>query len=175
MRCLVVAERVRTLMRALGTAAEAPGRVDFTGGATAVLEGWRASTVDVDLKLVPEADALFRALPRLKEELDLNLELVAPSDFIPEVAAWEDRSRFIPQEGPLSFHHYDDYGQALAKIERGHERDLADIRAMLERGLVDREKLLAFFGSIEPRLYRFPAIDPPSFRAAVLRALNLGR
>jgi hypothetical protein len=42
---------------------------------------------------------------------------------------------------------------------------------MLERGLVEREKLRAFFASIEPRLYRFPAIDPPSFRAAVERAL----
>ena len=171
MRRPVDAERVHRFMRALSAAAETPTRVYFTGGATAVLEGWRESTVDVDLKLVPETDALFRALPRLKEELELNLELVAPSDFIPEIAGWETRSRFIAQEGKVSFHHYDDYGQALAKIERGHERDLADVRAMLERGLVEREKLRAFFASIEPRLYRFPAIDPPSFRAAVERAL----
>ena len=171
MRRPVDAERVHRFMRALSAAAETPTRVYFTGGATAVLEGWRESTVDVDLKLVPETDALFRALPRLKEELELNLELVAPSDFIPEIAGWESRSRFIAQEGKVSFHHYDDYGQALAKIERGHERDLADVRAMLERGLVEREKLRAFFASIEPRLYRFPAIDPPSFRAAVERAL----
>jgi len=171
MRRPVDAERVHRFMRALSAAAETPTRVYFTGGATAVLEGWRESTVDVDLKLVPETDALFRALPRLKEELELNLELVAPSDFIPEIAGWESRSRFIAQEGKVSFHHYDDYSQALAKIERGHERDLADVRAMLERGLVEREKLRAFFASIEPRLYRFPAIDPPSFRAAVERAL----
>jgi len=171
MRRPVDAERVHRFMRALSAAAETPTRVYFTGGATAVLEGWRESTVDVDLKLVPETDALFRALPRLKEELELNLELVAPSDFIPEIAGWESRSRFIAQEGKVSFHHYDDYGQALAKIERGHERDLADVRAMLERGLVEREKLRAFFASIEPRLYRFPAIDPPSFRAAVERAV----
>ena len=171
MRRPVDAERVHRFMRALSAAAEAPTRVYFTGGATAVLDGWRESTVDVDLKLVPETDALFRALPRLKEELELNLELVAPSDFIPEIAGWETRSRFIAQEGKVSFHHYDDYGQALAKIERGHERDLADVRAMLERGLVEREKLRAFFASIEPHLYRFPAIDPPSFRAAVERAL----
>ena len=44
------------------------------GGATAVLHGWRASTIDVDLKLVPDDDALLRALPRLKEELHVNLE-----------------------------------------------------------------------------------------------------
>jgi hypothetical protein len=36
------------------------------GGATAILFGWRASTVDVDLCVVPERDAVFRAIPDLK-------------------------------------------------------------------------------------------------------------
>jgi hypothetical protein len=171
MRHPVDAKRVREFMRALGRGADTPARVYLTGGATAVLEGWRESTVDIDLKLVPETDALFRALPRLKDELAMNLELASPSDFIPEIPGWEDRSRFIAQEGRLFFHHYDDYGQALAKIERGHDRDLADVSAMIERGLVDPGKLRAFFAAIEPQLYRFPAIDPRSFRAAVERAL----
>jgi len=167
MRRPVDAERVHRFMRALSAAAETPTRVYFTGGATAVLEGWRESTVDVDLKLVPETDALFRALPRLKEELELNLELVAPSDFIPEIAGWESRSRFIAQEGKVSFHHYDDYGQALAKIERGHAQDREDVREMLARGLVERAELLRRFEEISPALYRFPAIDPASFRRAL--------
>ena len=157
-------------MRALGREAEEPARVYFTGGATAVLEGWRASTVDVDLRVVPESDALYRAFPRLKEELEMNIELVAPSDFIPELPGWRDRSPFITQEGSLAFHHYDAYSQALAKIERGHERDEADVRAMIDRGLVDRGRLRELFAAIEPALGRFPAIDPPSFRAAVERA-----
>ncbi len=38
---------------------------------------------------------------------------------------------------------------------------------MLARGLVAREELAAYFQRIEPDLYRFPALDPPSFRAAV--------
>jgi uncharacterized nucleotidyltransferase DUF6036 len=172
MRRAVDAARVYELMRALGAAADAPGRVYFTGGATAVLEGWRESTVDVDLKIVPDTDALFRALPRLKEELEINLELVVPSDFIPELPGWEGRCRFITREGGLSFYHYDPYGQALAKIERGHERDLADVRAMMEGGLVERDRLWTLFESIEPQLYRFPAIDPKSFRVAVERAVG---
>jgi hypothetical protein len=159
-------------MRSLGAAADARARVYFTGGATAVLHGWRDSTVDVDLKCVPETDALFRALPRLKEELEINLELAAPSDFIPEVPGWEERSPFIAAEGLLSFHHYDPYAQALAKIERGHERDLLDVRAMLERGLVERATLLALHAAVEPQLYRYPAVDPPTFRAAVQRAVR---
>jgi len=166
----VDAERVREFMRALGREAREPARVYFTGGATAVLEGWRASTVDVDLRVVPESDALYRAFPRLKEDMEINIEILAPSDFIPELPGWQERCPFIAQEGPLSFHHYDTYSQALAKIERGHERDEVDVRAMIERGLVDRARLRTLFAAIEPALHRFPAIDPPSFRAAVERA-----
>ena len=49
MRRLAEDTRIRRLMQALGAAANAETRVYFTGGATAVLEGWRATTVDVDL------------------------------------------------------------------------------------------------------------------------------
>jgi hypothetical protein len=38
---------------------------------------------------------------------------------------------------------------------------------MLDDDLVDPKQLLALFERIEPELYRFPAIDPPSFRRAV--------
>jgi hypothetical protein len=61
MRTLVDAGRIRELMRAMGRAARRPARVYLTGGATAVLHGWRPSTIDVDLKLVPDDDALLRA------------------------------------------------------------------------------------------------------------------
>ena len=60
-------------------------RVYLTGGACAVLQGWRDSTLDVDLKLVPDSDALLQAIPRLKESLEINVELAAPDQFIPEV------------------------------------------------------------------------------------------
>lgn len=69
-------------MEALGVAAPANGRAYFAGGETAVLMGWRGSTIDVDLKFVPEQDAVFRAIRDLKEKLRINVELAALSDFI---------------------------------------------------------------------------------------------
>ena len=60
----------------------------------------------------------------------------------------------------------------LSKIERGFERDLSDVREMIARGLIDREKALELFEAIEPELQRYPAIDPASFRTAVLAALR---
>jgi uncharacterized nucleotidyltransferase DUF6036 len=170
-RRLADAERIRALMRALGREATSPGHVFLAGGATAVLLGWRETTVDVDLKLVPEQDSVLRAIPALKESLDLNIELATPDDFIPVPDAWRDRSPFIAQEGRLTFHHFDLASQALAKIERGHARDLVDLREMLSRGLVDRKRLREDFRAIEPRLYKYPALDPRAFREALDAAL----
>lgn len=167
MRELADADRIRRFMRALAARAAARSHVYFTGGATAVLFGWRASTIDVDIKIVPELDALFRAIPELKERLQINVELASPVDFIPVRDGWEDRSPFIASEGSLTFHHFDLCAQALSKLERGHAQDVEDVREMLRRGLVTPEALRREFTAIEPRLYRYPAVDPPSFRAAV--------
>jgi len=173
MRRPVDADRVRRFMRSLGEAsghAGGPGenvRIFLTGGATAVLLGFRASTIDIDLEVEPDSDQVWREVPRLKEELEINVEPASPTDFIPELPGWRERSAFIAREGRLSFFHYDLYAQALAKIERGHEQDIADVGEMLARGLIDRAAVLRYFEQIEPALYRYPAIDPPSFRRAV--------
>lgn len=167
MRQLADAERIRRFMRALGAEADSDGAAYLTGGATAVLHGWRATTIDVDLKLVPETDRLLRALARIKEELSINVELVSPADFIPVPPSWEDRSLFAAREGRLTYYHFDPYAQALAKLERAHAQDLPDVRAMIEAGLVEPERALAYFADIELELYRFPAVDPRSFRRRV--------
>jgi len=154
-------------MRALGSHALEEVRLYFTGGATAVLMGWRDTTIDIDIRFHPELDELFRALPQLKEKLRVNIELASPSDFIPQLPGWEDRCPYIGREGKVTFYHYDPYSQALAKIERGHTQDLKDIEAMLKKGLIEKEKLLSLFQAIEPQLYRYPAIDSQSFSQAV--------
>ncbi len=88
MRPPVDEARLRELARRLGRVASTPTRIYLTGGATAVLEGWRGSTVDVDLRLEPDLDVLLRELPALKEDLGLNIELASPPDFIPELPGW---------------------------------------------------------------------------------------
>lgn len=159
-------------MAALAEAADAEADIYFTGGATAVLLGWRGSTIDVDLKIVPEHDALFRAIPRLKEELRINVELASPGDFIPLPPGWEERRRFIDRIGLVTYYHFDLYAQALAKLERSHAQDVADVREMVGRGLIEPARALELFHAIEPRLYRYPGIDPASFRAAVEEAFS---
>ncbi len=172
MRRLIDADRLAMFMQRLGEEGERPGRVYFTGGATALLLGWRATTIDVDIKLDPEAERLLRIVPRLKEELEINVELASPADFIPVPEGWEDRSTHITTVGKVSFYHYDLYAQAVAKVERGHQQDLADVREMLSRGLIDAAKAREYFDRLAPDLYRFPSIHAPSFRAAVEEAFG---
>jgi len=174
MRALADAERIHHFMSALADAARGAGRAYFTGGATAVLLGWRPTTIDVDVHLVPEQDALLRAIPALKERLHLNVELASPADFIPVRADWEERSPFIARIGRLSFHHFDLYAQALAKVERGHSQDVADVREMVARGLVEPAAARAYFTAVEPELYRYPAVDPATFQRAVIEAFGAG-
>jgi hypothetical protein len=173
MREAVNAARLREFMRQLGTISAAEGRIYLTGGATAVLHQWRDTTLDVDIKIIPDDGRVLRVVPRLKESLNINVELASPTDFIPEVPGWQERSPFISREGALSFHHFDFYSQALAKIERGHRKDIADVRSMLTAGFIAAEEVLRLFEQIEPELYRYPAIEPAEFRKAVLEMLQL--
>lgn len=165
------APKVERLMAALGRRASGPGAVYFTGGVSAVLLGWRSATVDADLLLDPEPGGVFEAIARIKDELSINIELASPADFIPELPGWRERSRFVAQHGPVAFFHYDFRAQALAKLERGHARDLDDVRAMLRRGLVTRDELAEAFAKLVPHLIRYPAIDAEAFRTKVERFL----
>ena len=167
MREPVDADRVQRFMAAVGAAARADGICYLVGGATAVVLGWRATTIDVDIELDPEQEEVLRALPRLKDELRINVELASPRQFIPLPAGWRERSPSVARHGRLTFKHFDLLSQALAKLERGHSQDLADVRTMLDRALVHAERLRAAFDEIEPELYRFPAIDPRDYRRRV--------
>lgn len=167
MRELADAGRIRRFMRSLGRSADAAGACYLTGGTTAVLLGWRDSTIDVDIRLVPETELLLRTIQRLKDELRVNVELASPLDFIPVPPGWEERSVFVVQEGRLAFYHFDLVAQALSKVERAHAQDLADVRTLLERKLVDPEDARSYFARMEPELFRFPAIDASAYRERV--------
>lgn len=167
MREAADADRIGRLARELGRVVPPGTRMYLTGGATAVLEGWRESTVDVDVRFEPDSDAALGHIRDLKEKLALNVELASPLDFLPPLPGWQDRSRFRLREGNLEVFDFDPYSQALSKLERGFELDLADVRQMVACGQVEPGRLRELFEAIEDDLYRFPAVDPGSLRSAV--------
>ncbi len=173
MRASVDPARIHQLIQELGRRVRGPGRIYLTGGASALLEGWRDTTVDIDLKIDPEPPGVFEAIAELKTEMDINIELAAPDHFLPVLPDWQSRSRFIDRHGEVDFFHYDFRAQALSKLARGHDRDARDVRSMLERGLVERKELAAAFEQMRPDLIRFPALDIPAFERRVRDALEV--
>jgi hypothetical protein len=165
MRQKVTVETLRQFMREFAGAARGPGKVYLTGGATALLLGFREQTIDIDLKLDPEPEGAFEAIAVLKNRLNLNVELASPDDFIPRTDDWREHSRHIASIGRVQFFHFDFSLQALAKLERGHVQDLEDVTQLVSRGYVTADELTRRFAQIQPGLLRYPAIDPQQFQA----------
>jgi hypothetical protein len=161
------ADKLQQFLAEIGKHSNSPGKLYLTGGATAVLHGWRSSTTDVDIKFDPEPQGIFEAIRDIKEELEINIELAAPDQFIPEIPGWQERSFFVGMFGKVEVYHYDFYAQALAKIERGHERDLIDVRAMCTANLINTRNLRRFFNQIKPLISRYPSLDADTFQAKV--------
>ena len=124
MRELADRGRIDAFLTALALEATQDTSVFLVGGASAVLVGWRDGTIAIDLVMRPESDVMLRAIPRLKERLQVNVELGSPHLFVPVPAGWEERIPFITRIGQVTYGHYELSAQALAKIERGHTRVL---------------------------------------------------
>ena len=172
MRKRVTKETLHAFMEKLAKAAQSAGKIYFTGGATALLLGFREQTLDLDVKLDPEPKGAFEAIARLKNELDLNIELASPDNFIPPGPNWRSHSRHIATIGQLEFFHYDFVLQALSKLERGYTQDLDDVANLLRHGLVTPAELRARFNEIAPDLIRYPALDPQQFKSKIDKFLD---
>lgn len=146
-------------MKILGREARGSGRIYFTGGASALLVGWRDSTVDIDIRLDPEPPGIFQAIANIKQTLNINIELASPQDFLPPLPGWQNRSRFIAKHGQIAFYHYDFTAQALSKVSRGFERDINDVQAMYNQQLFSLSELRSGLEAIKPELIRFPSLD----------------
>jgi hypothetical protein len=88
----------------------------------------------------------------LKESLNVNVELVSPAHFIPALPGRPERCQFIEQLGNLAVHHFDPYTQARSKIERGHQRDIADVEALIREAWP--KTLRSLFSEVEAELFR---------------------
>ena len=62
--------KIRRFMNALAQTTTTPVQIYFTGGATAVLIGWRTSTIDVDIHLIPDDDRVGKTESRAKHAKD---------------------------------------------------------------------------------------------------------
>ncbi|MEV4423272.1 DUF6036 family nucleotidyltransferase [Patulibacter sp. NPDC049589] len=167
----VDAERVRDLARFVASRVDDEATLYLVGGTTAVIEGWRASTLDIDLYVEPDLDAVARAIADARRALDVYIEYAWPAQFVPELDGWRDRSPAVMRVGTITVRHYDPYSQALAKLRRAHAQDLADVAAMIANGLVVRHRARELFASVFPRLFRYPSVDARALQQMIDTAL----
>ena len=123
--------------------------------------------MDIDIKLDPEPKGIFASIASLKESLKVSVELASPDQFVPALPGWVQRSEFITRSGQVEFFHYDFYGQAFAKIVRGHQVDLSDAHNLILLGKVKISLLNSLIQSVMPDLERYPALNPSDVQARI--------
>lgn len=152
-------ERLENILELLGKSLDSKCRVYVTGGATALLYGWRDITIDLDFKVIPEPPKFYEIIAQVKNEGKVNLELATPDHFVPLLPGWETRSKYIDTYGKADFYHFDPYTQVLSKIERNHHRDQIDVENFIKSGLVTMDRLTDLFNEVKHECIKFPAID----------------
>ena len=160
--------RVHYFLVKLGIDFRYPARLYLVGGTTLVYEGLRQQSLDIDIsyEVADEHEAEFaRVIHRLKDEMQINVELASPGDFIPLPAGWKERAKFVGRFGQVDVFHFDLYSTALSKIERGREGDYEDVLAMLRSDQINFDELNRAFQNILPRLERESLKrDPQKFK-----------
>ncbi len=169
MRESVTRERLLAFMKRLAESAPRGRRfrVFVVGGGTAVAQGWRESTIDVDL--YADDEAVFVDIQRIKESQQVNVEFARPEHFVPPLAGADGRHIFMATFGAVSFFHYDPYSQMLSKVVRGFRRDLEDARHFIDDALVDAARFRDLVDAIPETVFaKYPALS----REAVLNAVE---
>lgn len=151
--------RLLSLLEQFGKELKDEGDIYLTGGASALLEDWRETTIDLDISSQSEPRGFYEAIAKVKISLNANIELAAPSHFAPALPDWEKRSSYIQTFGKAHYYHYDFYSQALVKMIRNHVRDRQDVEKMLESNRVKIDSLLSLVTSVEQDFLKYPRLD----------------
>jgi hypothetical protein len=166
---------IEKFLNALGKVFRKPGRLYLAGGAALVHMGLRpGSTLDIDVVIETTAeDEMVKAIRQLVEQMQLNIEFSSPEDFIPLPSQWMAHAKYIGRYGSLDAFYFDFYSLALSKISRGSDRDLIDIKLLVQQKIITMEELDAAYQEVLPRMGKRPYINlnPQKFadRYAIVR------
>lgn len=165
-RKTITKEVLQSFMKSVGRLVKKPATFYLTGGATAILYNFREGTIDIDM--AGDMDELFSFIPKLKESLQINIEMAKPTDFIPALPGEKDRHIMIGIFGKTTFMHFDPYAQAFSKIVRGHVTDIVDVKALVGAGLVDINQLCEMVKKIpDYHFARYPRLNRLAVTAAI--------
>lgn len=175
MRQRVTRVEIEQFLKDIGKNVHQPGRLYLAGGAALVHMGVRSgSTLDIDVAIeADDEDELVTAIRRIVQQRQINVEFASPGDFIPLPSQWAAQAKYVGRYGSVDVFYFDFYSLALSKISRGSDRDLIDVKLLIQHKLITLDELDTAFQEILPRMGRRPYInlDPQKFasRYAMVR------
>jgi hypothetical protein len=158
---------IETFLQQLGRTFRKPARLYLVGGAALVHLGVRpgfTQVIDIQVGGTNEGE-LIVAIQGLIQQMQVNVEFASPADYMPLPSQWETHARFIGRYGMIDVFYFDFYSIALSKIERGNERDIADVKLLVQQGIISLNELDAAYQEVLSQLGkgRYPRITPQRF------------
>lgn len=167
MRQSVDKAAIESFLQQLGRTFRKHARLYLVGGAALVHLGVRPGfTQDIDIQVGGANEGEFIvAIQRLIQQMQVNVEFASPVDFIPLPTQWEMHARFIGRYGTIDVFYFDFYSIALSKIERGNSRDIADVKLLVQQGIITLSELDVAYQEVLSQLGkgRYPRITPQRF------------
>ena len=168
---------IEAFLQQLGRTFRKPARLYLVGGAALVHLGVRpgfTQYIDIQVGGANEGE-LIVAIQGLIQQMQVNVEFASPADFMPLPSQWETRARFVGRYGMIDVFYFDFYSIALSKIERGNNRDIADVKLLVQQGIITLNELDVAYQEVLSQLGkgRYPRITPQCFseRYAAFRQL----
>lgn len=159
------AEGVRAFLTILGERWGEDGRLTLLGGCALLLLGNSRTTLDIDYVGDDIAKTPFQHLiDKVAAEQRVHVDAVPIDQFVPVPADSEARKIHVGRYGRLDVFVLDPYVIAISKLDRGFDSDLDDVDFLLQRGILDLDRLKVEVTQAMDRANSFQ-IDPVSVRA----------
>ncbi len=154
-------------LQALSRLTHSYSRLYLTGEAALIHLGLRTGTssdIDVVIETTNEEE-MQAALQRCMQAFRLNVRFSSPEDIVPVPWDWDTRVKPIVTYGSIEVFYFHIPSLALSKIAIGNERELYDVRLMLQQRVITMDELDNVYLEVQPFMGKKPYehIDLPSF------------
>jgi hypothetical protein len=149
--------RLQAFLQRLSDLLDRPGVVFLLGGSALTWLDIKRESFDVDLSLAedePDPVPLLDAIMGAGDFIEANVDVMRMHELLPLPDGYAERAELVASFGDLKVYNFDPYSIALTKLVRSAQKDIRDVTAMLNAGLIDCPTLHLQFESVLARYQR---------------------